>query len=113
MYEEYLANDEVLDYATMDTTLLIDGIYFEYSLYKISQYDEWQENIAVTIEGENQEAIRVMADFIGVDYNSLYAFYQMSDEGFYEYFIEDGYFYVDKFDNNTTLSYCREIKVTE
>ena len=30
-------------------------IYFEYSLYKISQYDEWQENIAVTIEGENQE----------------------------------------------------------
>lgn len=113
MYEEYLANDEVLDYATMDTTLLIDEIYVGYSLYKISQYDEWQENIAVTSEGENQEAIRVMADFIGVDYNSLYTFYQMSDEGFYQYFIEDGYFCVDKFDNNTTLSYCREIKVTE
>ena len=66
-----------------------------------------------TFEGENKEVFRVMADFIGVDYNSLYAFYQMSEEGFYEYFIEDGCFYVDKFDNNTTLSYCREIEVTE
>ena len=113
MYEEYVAYEDILDYATMDTTLCIDNIYFGYSLFKVSQYDSWQEVIATTIEGDLQEAIQTMADFIGVDYDTLYDFYQMSEEGYYEYYVDGGEFCVDTFEGISTLYYCHDIEVLE
>lgn len=113
MYEEYITYEDIVDYATMDTTLCVDNIYFSYSLYKPSQYDSWQEMIATSLEGENQEAVRVMADFINVDYNTLYYFYSISEEGYYEYDINGGMFCVDTFDGISTLYYCHEIYILE
>ena len=108
--EEYYANDAVVDCAEIQTRLLVDGVDFHYSVSKENKNSEyWQESFKTTFYNDGQKEIEALAMLADIDFESLYTLYKDAPYNNMKYWIEDGWFYINKTVNKTEVVYVRDL----